>query len=83
MKNPTQITNPLLGTQQLKNTWAFAVDTNGFANKRHQITRLKNCVISSCSKEAKLLGIRAGMHYADAKALIPHMRILVIGGRNV
>jgi len=69
--------------QQIKNTWAFAIDRSNLNRRRKQLVDLRDCVISSCSKEAKALGVRAGMHYADAIALIPDMRILVIGGVNV
>lgn len=77
---PLDITN----REQLKNIWAFAIDKGNFARKRRKITDLRDCSITSCSKEAKTLGIRVGMHYHDAKGLIPQMRVLVIGGgRNV
>lgn len=69
--------------EQIKNTWAFAVDESNFVLRRRQLADLRDYVISSCSKEAKRLGVRAGMRYSEAKALIPDMRILVIGGGNV
>ena len=68
---------------QIKNTWAFAVDDTGYTLRRRKLADFRDYVISSCSKEAKCLGVRAGMRYGEAKALIPDMRILVIGGGNV
>ena len=68
---------------QIKNTWAFAVDESNLALRRRQLADFRDYIISSCSKEAKRLGVRAGMRYSEAKALIPDMRILVIGGGNV
>lgn len=69
--------------RQFKNTWAFAIDRSNFNSRRQQLADLRDCVISSCSKDAKRLGVYAGMRYSDAIALIPDMRILVIGGVNV
>ena len=81
--NATQLNLELNAETQIKNTWAFAVDESNLALRRRQLADLRDYVISSCSKEAKRLGVRAGMRYSEAKALIPDMRILVIGGGNV
>lgn len=65
----------LTNKEQIKLAWAFA--------RKPSVAQLKDvrdAVITSCSREAKLLGIRAGMRYEEAKLLIPDMRILVIGG---
>lgn len=78
----TQLNLDLTTKQQIKNTWAFAVSETKFALRRRQLADFRDCIITSCSKEAKHLGIRAGMRYYEAKALIPDMRILVIGGDN-
>jgi len=79
----TTQSNLELDKQQIKNTWAFAIDRSNFTRQRQQLADLRDYVISSCSKEAKRLGVRVGMRYSEAKALIPDMRILVIGGGNV
>lgn len=61
---------------QLNNAWAFA------ASKRRRT--YKSSVITACSKQAKILGIRAGMHYEEAKLLLPELRVLVYrGGHRV
>lgn len=57
---------------QTNNAWAFA------ANKRRRT--YKSSVITACSKEAKALGIRAGMRYEEAKTLLPELRVLVYRG---
>ena len=68
MKKPLQTTFAIADERQIQNTWAFATPSR---------------VIMSCSRQAKILGIRAGMRYEDAKTLLPEMRILVIGGGHV
>lgn len=80
--NTTQLNLELDTKEQIKNTWAFAVDDTGFTLQRRKLAGFRDYIISSCSKEAKRLGVRAGMRYSEAKALIPDMRILVIGGGN-
>ena len=45
---------------------------------RKRLKNFSNYVITSCSKEAKILGVRAGMRYDEAKQLIPDMKILLI-----
>lgn len=68
-------TNLHLATKdQIKNAWAFA------AGKRRRT--YKSSVITACSKEAKALGIRAGMHYEEAKQLLPELRVLVYRGAH-
>lgn len=67
MKKLLQTTFAVADEQQIQNTWAFATPSR---------------VIMSCSKQAKILGIRTGMRYEDAKTLLPDMRILVIGGHH-
>jgi uncharacterized protein YunC (DUF1805 family) len=70
--------------EQLKRAWAFAVDKRGTSARRtrRSFADYRHCIIMSCSKEAKLLGIRAGMKYEEAKLLLPDIRILVIGDRQ-
>lgn len=65
--------------EEIKNAWAFAASPN--RRKRRSIKALNKAVITACSKEAKSLGIRAGMRYEDAKERLPELRILVYGKR--
>lgn len=63
-------TNLHLATkEQIKLAWAFA------ASKRRSAR--KQSIITACSKEARALGIRIGMHYEEAKLLLPDLRIIV------
>lgn len=64
--------------EQMKRAWAFAAYQPGGRRKRLQ--RLNQAVITSVSKEAKNLGIKAGMRVIDAKQLLPDLRILLYGG---
>ena len=73
-----QLNLDLTNNEQLKRTWAFAKKPTG-----NQIKDARNPVITSCSPEAKLLGIRSGMPYEEAKLLVPGMKILVIGGHRL
>lgn len=65
--------------EQLRKTWAFARKVR--AGKR--LRGKRHSIITACSYQAKLLGIRTGMRYEEAKSLVPEIKILVIGGRNV
>jgi hypothetical protein len=82
MTNALQLNFNLATKDQLKNTWAFAVDTRPAGRGRRKRADLGRCIISSCSKEAKLLGVKIGMHADEALLLAPGMKILVIGGRT-
>ena len=62
---------------EIKNAWAFAVSPA--RRKQRSMKTLNQAVITSCSREAKLLGIRAGMRYEEAKERLPELRILVYG----
>ena len=55
-----------------QNIWAFA--------SNHRRRTRKASVITACSKQAKDLGIRAGMRYEEAKLLMPELRVLVYKG---
>lgn len=68
--------------EQLKHAWAFAYDKNhtGKRARMGQAWRhLNHSVITACSKEAKNLGIQAGMRYEDARALLPELKVFVYG----
>ncbi len=62
--------------------WAFAVDDAPPAKRYIPSTRpkrnLHRYIITSCSRQAKAFGVRAGMQYSEAKALVPSMRIIVV-----
>lgn len=68
--------------KQIKNAWAFAVDQN-HRGRRANLSRswkhLNHSIITACSKEAKNLGIQAGMRYEDAKMLLPQLKVIVYG----
>lgn len=70
MKTLLQTTLPVVDDQQLKRVWAFATSNQNFAGR----------VILSCSREARILGVRVGMRYEDAKTLLPDLRVMTIGG---
>lgn len=83
--NPTlQLNFNVTSKEQIKNTWAFAKDPTGKAKfkKYRTFQHLRHTVITACSKEAKTLGIKAGMRYEDAKLLVPDMKVLVFGGQK-
>jgi nucleotidyltransferase/DNA polymerase involved in DNA repair len=63
--------------EELRNAWAFAASP--VRRKRQSIKTRNQAIITSCSREAQLLGIRAGMRYEEAKERLPELRILVYG----
>lgn len=73
-----QLNLNLANKEQLNRTWAFAKSPGG--SRRRSMKNIRSSVITACSKEAKNLGVRAGMRYEEAKMLIPEMKVLVIGG---
>ena len=64
--------------EQLKHAWAFAAYQPG--SRRQRMKRLNQAVITAVSKEARNLGITAGMRVMEAKMLLPDLRILLYGG---
>lgn len=78
-----QLRMNVITRDQTKRIWAFAMDKNhgsGRRNRLHHSGRhLNHSVITAVSKEAKILGIRAGMHSEDARALLPDLKVLVYG----
>lgn len=63
--------------EEIKNAWAFAVSP---VRRKRQSMKVRNqAIITSCSREAKTLGIRVGMRYEEAKLLLPELRVLVYG----
>lgn len=63
--------------EQLKRSWAFAAYRKRLG--RRSLRSINHSIITACSKEAKALGVRVGMRYEDARALLPELRILVYG----
>ena len=63
--------------EEIKNAWAFAVSP---VRRKRQSMKIRNqAIITSCSREAKNFGIRAGMRYEEAKELLPELRVLIYG----
>lgn len=86
--NNLQLTINVATKDEVKKSWAFAMDKrSGIISDgkkkgrraRQTAEDYKHYVIISCSKQAKALGIKAGMRYHDAKQLIPGMRIMIVG----
>ena len=72
-----QTTLHIASREEIKNAWAFAVSP---VKRRRQSMKVRNqAIITYVSKEAKALGIRAGMRYEEAKLLLPELRVLVYG----
>lgn len=65
----------------IKYFWAFARDVSPPAKRYRPALQprrnLKRYVITSCSKQAKAYGVKAGMTYAEARHLVPGMRVIV------
>lgn len=68
-------------TKNDKLYWAFAADA--MPPERRYIPsirpkkNLQRYIITSCSQQAKAQGVKIGMSYGDAKALVPQMRVIV------
>lgn len=82
-----QLNMPLTTPTATKNAWAFAVDITRKqrtfqARKKSRALmasgrELNACIISAVSREARDLGVRVGMKYTEAVALIPDLRIII------
>ena len=78
-----QTTLDFTPTNQRKKAWAFAADRQRLSrNKKRTFVGYKHCVITACSKEAKALGVKAGMRYEEARLVFPDIKILVIGDKR-
>ena len=64
------------------NSWAFAVRKPGRMSWHRGARDMRDYIISACSVEAKSFGIRTGMRYGQAKALIPDLRVILLGGKT-
>lgn len=67
-----QVNLQLADKEQLRHAWAFAMQP-----KRAGRRSLRRSVITACSRQAKLLGVRAGMHYEDAKLVLPELKVFL------
>lgn len=81
MHDSLQLHLPVATSEQLQRTWAFAKYQLHNAKQYKRRPAKRHSIITACSKEAKLLGVRSGMRYHEAKLLVPEIKILVIGGR--
>ncbi len=75
-----QLNLNVISKEELRHAWAFAVDRSSRYPRRRRRT-LNTCVITSASREARSLGVRAGMLCADAKLLLPDLKVLVYNWR--
>ena len=67
------------------NSWAFAVKRPSRSGRslRNTVRVVRDYIILASSIEARRLGVKSGMHYAEAKKLIPQIRVILIGeGRH-
>lgn len=70
-----QTTLHIATKDEVKKAWAFAASP--VRRKRRSMQAMNQAIITSVSKEAKNLGIKAGMRYEEAKLLLPELRVLV------
>lgn len=70
-----------LTTSNDKYFWAFARDEQPPVKRYIPSTKPKRNLdryrITACSQQAKAFGVRVGMSYRQAKALVPNMRVIV------
>jgi nucleotidyltransferase/DNA polymerase involved in DNA repair len=61
--------------------WAFAIDKQPPAKRYVPSSKPKRNLhryyITACSQQAKAFGVKIGMTYSEAKALVPNMRVIV------
>jgi hypothetical protein len=62
----------LADVERVEHAWAFAAHP-----KVPGRPSLRRSVITACSRQAKLLGVRAGMHYEDAKSILPELKVFM------
>ncbi len=61
--------------------WAFARDISP-PTKRYQPSlqprrNLQRYIVTSCSRQAKAFGVKAGMTYQEAADLVPGIRVII------
>lgn len=75
-----QLKIQLTTEEQMNNAWVFARGNTPHRSLiRRSLMNINQSVITACSKEAKNLGINAGMLVEDAKLLLPDLKVLVYG----
>ncbi len=72
------LSNPPLADQA---SWPLGQEglKDSLRGKQQSLKVRNQAIITSCSREAKILGIRVGMRYEEAKLLLPELRVLVYG----
>ena len=73
--NTLQLRMNVTTPEDNRHAWAFAV------KQRRSLRAGKVYVITSVSRQAKTLGVQAGMALADAKLLLPELRVLIYNRR--
>jgi hypothetical protein len=75
------MTQTSLTSTNEKYFWAFAVDkqppVKSYTPSNKPRRNLHRYYITACSQQAKAFGVRVGMTYSEAKALVPNMRVIV------
>ena len=74
-----QLTLAVADKEQIKRSWAFAVDPS--TKRRKAFRDINRCVITAVSREAKAFGVRAGMAAAEARLLMPELKVFVCNWR--
>ncbi len=64
---------------QMRRSWAFAIDPA--KSRRRALRNINHCIITAVSKEAKSFGVRTGMVAAEARMLMPGLKVLVCNWR--
>lgn len=76
----TQLSLTVANKEQIKRSWAFAIDTSA-KRRRKGLRDFNRCVITAVSREAKAFGVKAGMAAADARLLMPELKVFVCNWR--
>lgn len=71
-EQPALLDGRLADVERVEHAWAFAMQP-----KRPGRRSLKRSVITACSRQAKLLGVKAGMRYEDAKLVLPELKVFL------
>ena len=74
-----QLNLTIASQQEIKRSWAFAIDP--VKPRRKSLRNVNRCVITAVSREAKAFGVRAGMVAAEARLLMPELKVFVCNWR--
>jgi uncharacterized protein YunC (DUF1805 family) len=77
--NELQLNLTIANQQEIKRSWAFAVDPA--KPRRKSLRNINRCVITAVSREAKAFGVKAGMAAAEARLLMPELKVFVCNWR--